>query len=1069
MTLPCGCCSGSTPLTPLSVANRPGLSALVYRAGTYASFFETMIARLSSPDFPALAALQTGDADDPAIALVDAWAIVADVLTFYQERIANEGYLRTAIERRSILELARLVGYALRPGVAATAYLAYTVDPNSTSTISAGSKAQSVPGQDQLPQTFETSDDLETQGAWNNLAPRTTRPQILTPDTQQMYLDGISTNLKPNDPVLVIASPPKLQYIAAVDVLFQQSQTRITLQSSALPPAAGVTNQSSFDAAVQLLAPLSKPPADHPQDSLHLPRSVSKTFAPQTDTVPALLQTLHPQVDPQLYKALSNATVTPPPVGEVHAFRAQATLFGSTAPLKPITDDKGAVIGTEEWPLVGSVQIDIVIAPEGEVARGAEALIAEGRIGAVTNLKIKSGTQSASVSFTLSRSQHTVKVGQWTVVLTPNLDRASPSTTFAFQAPLNHTIVIGLRDKAQYLDVTVDNAQSPVEVPRGQAATSAAGSSQVSASFVNNIIAVSDRSAIAPDQLNVLQLDSVYDQIIPGSWVSIKRAGQDPKITQVKSVDKVSVTNYGLSSRVSQLTLNDNWLDPAQDRMLTVARQTTIAAQSEKLVLAEEPIRDDVAGSQIELGNLYGGLQSGRWLMVQGERTDIPNTSGVSGSELVMLDGVEQKVQQITVQTAAAPGSSGSATVVDRPGDTTHSFLRLSNSLSYTYKRDTVAISGNVVRATHGETKNEILGSGDGSRMQQFTLRQSPVTYVPSSTSKGVQSTLQVLVDNVPWTEVDTLSAAGPSDRAYVTRTDDKDVTTIIFGDGVHGRRVPTGVQNVTAVYRTGIGTAGKVDANQTSQLTTRPLGVTGVSNPLATTGGADRDSRDQGRRNAPVAVAALDRLVSVRDYADFARSFAGIGKAAATQLSDGHRQIVFLTIAGTDGAPNDPNSDLLLNLSQAFDQIGDPNLPIQAAACEIMLLVIDATVGVLDGYQWQSVAPQVKSTLLDTFGFDKRDLGQSVFLSEVIRAIQQVAGVAYVDVTALDSISETDTATPDALKAKIDQIAGAGSPNQQIPVRSAGLDPATNSLRPAQLAFLSPDLPDTLILTEGA
>jgi hypothetical protein len=217
------------------------------------------------------------------------------------------------------------------------------------------------------------------------------------------------------------------------------------------------------------------------------------------------------------------------------------------------------------------------------------------------------------------------------------------------------------------------------------------------------------------------------------------------------------------------------------------------------------------------------------------------------------------------------------------------------------------------------------------------------------------------------------------------------------------------------------------------------------------------------------VAVASLDRLVSVQDYADFARSFAGIGKAAATQLSDGHRQIVFLTIAATDGAPIDPNSDLLLNLSQAFDQIGDPNLPIQAASCEIMLLVIDATVGVLDGYQWQSVAPQVKSTLLDTFGFDKRDLGQSVFLSEVIRAIQQVAGVAYVDVTALDSISETDTATPDALKAKIDQIAGAGSPNQQIPVRSASLDPATNSLRPAQLAFLSPDLPDTLILTEGA
>src|SRR5690242_19077350 len=102
------------------------------------------------------------------------------------------------------------------------------------------------------------------------------------------------------------------------------------------------------------------------------------------------------------------------------------------------------------------------------------------------------------------------------------------------------------------------------------------------------------------------------------------------------------------------------------------------------------------------------------------------------------------------------------------------------------------------------------------------------------------------------------------------------------------------------------------------------------------------------------------------------------------------------------------------------------------------MLLVIAATVGVLADSQWQTVAPQVKSALLAAFGFDRRDLGQSVFLSEVIRAIQQVPGVAFVDVTALDSISETDTATADALKVKIGQIAGAGSPKQQIQVNPA-------------------------------
>jgi hypothetical protein len=64
--------------------------------------------------------LATRALDDPSMAILDAAAVVADVLTFYQERIANEGFLRTATERRSVLEMARAIGYELNPGVAAT-------------------------------------------------------------------------------------------------------------------------------------------------------------------------------------------------------------------------------------------------------------------------------------------------------------------------------------------------------------------------------------------------------------------------------------------------------------------------------------------------------------------------------------------------------------------------------------------------------------------------------------------------------------------------------------------------------------------------------------------------------------------------------------------------------------------------------------------------------------------------------------------------------------------------------------------------------------------------------------
>ena len=63
-----------------------------------------------------LLALTARDPSDPSIALLDGWATVGDVLTFYQERIANEGYLRTTTERRSVLELSRLTGYCTPAG-----------------------------------------------------------------------------------------------------------------------------------------------------------------------------------------------------------------------------------------------------------------------------------------------------------------------------------------------------------------------------------------------------------------------------------------------------------------------------------------------------------------------------------------------------------------------------------------------------------------------------------------------------------------------------------------------------------------------------------------------------------------------------------------------------------------------------------------------------------------------------------------------------------------------------------------------------------------------------------------
>ncbi|HEU4453569.1 MAG TPA: hypothetical protein VFR81_10950, partial [Longimicrobium sp.] len=193
----CGCCA--SPPEGEIPSNRPGLPALAYRIGTHPVFVARMLRRLSTLSVeegaPApLRALTTRQPDDPAIALLDAWAVAADVVTFYQERIANEGFLRTATERRSVRELARAIGYELKPGVAATAYLAFTVETAGTAppqaTVPAGTKVQSVPVEKALPQVFETESELAAQGAWNELRPRLTEPQVLDPGAADVWLTG---------------------------------------------------------------------------------------------------------------------------------------------------------------------------------------------------------------------------------------------------------------------------------------------------------------------------------------------------------------------------------------------------------------------------------------------------------------------------------------------------------------------------------------------------------------------------------------------------------------------------------------------------------------------------------------------------------------------------------------------------------------------------------------------------------------------------------------------------------------------------------------------------------------
>ena len=194
---------GGEDLEPKRPDNRPGLDEIAYRIGTHSAFLRRMrwgiprqkiVDPATGAEHRPLARLTARETEDPTIALMDAWAAALDVLSFHSERIANEGYLGTAVERRSMVELARAIGHEMAPGVAASAHLAFTVedadDPYRAVEVPAGTQAMSVPQErGALPQVFETAETILARAEWNAIHARTEEPQHIA-----LYWNELDTN-----------------------------------------------------------------------------------------------------------------------------------------------------------------------------------------------------------------------------------------------------------------------------------------------------------------------------------------------------------------------------------------------------------------------------------------------------------------------------------------------------------------------------------------------------------------------------------------------------------------------------------------------------------------------------------------------------------------------------------------------------------------------------------------------------------------------------------------------------------------------------------------------------------
>ena len=124
-----------------------------------------------------------------------------------------------------------------------------------------------------------------------------------------------------------------------------------------------------------------------------------------------------------------------------------------------------------------------------------------------------------------------------------------------------------------------------------------------------------------------------------------------------------------------------------------------------------------------------------------------------------------------------------------------------------------------------------------------------------------------------------------------------------MFGDGVNGARLTSGVNNVVARYRIGAGAASPPAGKLTVIAQSYP-GLRAVLNPVAVGGGADPDPPSQIRRYAPRSVLTFGRAVSVFDYEALAAQAPGVTRARAVWAWNDARQRTLVTVyVGDDPA----------------------------------------------------------------------------------------------------------------------------------------------------------------------
>ena len=340
--------------------------------------------------------------------------------------------------------------------------------------------------------------------------------------------------------------------------------------------------------------------------------------------------------------------------------------------------------------------------------------------------------------------------------------------------------------------------------------------------------------------------------------------------------------------------------------------------------------------------------------------------------------------------------------------------------------KPTVAVYGNLADASQGKAEQEaVLGNGDNRESwQTFPVPKAPLTYFLSSDGVPPQKPeLQIWVGGRLWSRVDSFFGRGPKEEIYIVREDAENRSFVQFGDGETGRRLPSGVGNVSAIYRSGPGARGPIKPGATPSAAERPNGFDKVTLAGIVSGGADPEDLGKAREAAPGKVQSLGRLVSIRDYETEILSVPGV--VAATAAWDLHAGVPAVILRVLLEAGREAEfSNVRATIAHAQRCRGPDRFPIVVEQARMRYVFIDVAYARNPTFKREDVEAAMRAALglagdtanerTGLFGLRARRLGEREYASTIEGRLQNVAGILWCKVTALGRFAAgvTDVAT---------------------------------------------------------